>query len=69
MKMRIVLKLNGKIDAVGLWRMVQKYGVNVTELIDYTVVHGECSELVVLKIINCCLLFCKDIKIEMHDLR
>lgn len=65
--MKFTIKINDKINAKDLWLMVSKYNVNVTELINFTLVHGNCNEWCFMRVLNCCMLFSKNLKIETSD--
>ena len=61
------IEIQGKIDSAGLWRHIQEYGVNETDLIDKTLVYGETDSYSAAKIVACCLNYAKNISIEMRD--
>lgn len=52
MNVYLYAELNGKIDSRALWKDVETYGVNVTDLHVKTLIYGEVSLRVALMVID-----------------
>lgn len=65
--MTLNIEIQGKIDSEKLWKNIQEYGVNETDLIDKTLVYGEVDPYQAVKIVACCLNYAKNISVEMRD--
>lgn len=42
--MNVWIQINGEINSRGLWSIIGKYGVNVTDLGKSTFVYGDCAD-------------------------
>ena len=54
MKAHIWLEIQGKIDSMALWEQIKRYGVNVTDLCQKTLVYGEVDFITAGTIISIC---------------
>lgn len=54
MKAHIWLEIQGKIDSEALWHQLERYGVNVTDLCQKTLVYGEVDILTAGTIVTIC---------------
>lgn len=51
------VEIKGKIDAISLWGLIEKYHINLTNLDDVTYVYGDVELHKVGEIISRCALF------------
>lgn len=54
MKAHIWLEIQGKIDSKALWKQLERYGVNVTDLCQKTLVYGEVDIVTAGTIVTIC---------------
>lgn len=57
MKVTVFVKIVGKIDGKQLFELVQQFGMNVTDLMDETLVYGECYLEQASRVLYHCALF------------
>ena len=62
--MHFIVEIEGPIDSLSLWKMIEKYRVNLTDLIGTVYVYGKADTIVVMEVIVCCALYGK-LKIEL----
>ena len=62
--MRLFITINESIDSRSLWSMIEKYGVNLTDLEDVTLIYGEVDITEAMEVITCCALY-GNLKIEL----
>lgn len=53
----LLIKITGKINSLDLWEHIKRYGVNLTDLEEFTYVMGETNINDALKIIRICSLY------------
>ena len=51
------IEIKGEIDSPLLWSLIKGYGLNLTDLIDKSLVYGECSYSVANRVIAICARF------------
>lgn len=51
------IEIKGEIDSPLLWSLIKGYGLNLTDLIDKSLVYGECSYSVASRVIAICARF------------
>ena len=61
---RLFVEINGNIDSSSLWPLIKPYKVNLTDLIDKSLVYGEVDIVTALEVITCCSLY-GNLKIEL----
>ena len=54
MVVTIFIKINGKVDSQELYAKVSPFGMNVTDLIDFTLVYADCDINAALLVIDEC---------------
>ena len=52
MNVYLYAEMNGKIDSRALWKDIEAYGVNVTDLHVKTLIYGEVSLIVALVVVD-----------------
>ena len=57
MKVTVFVKIVGKIDGKQLFELVEQFGMNVTDLMDETLVYGECYMEQASRVLYHCALF------------
>lgn len=57
MDVSLWIEIDDTIDAAELWKRVQSYNVNVTEVVIKTWIHGKCSKEDMSRIIAICTEF------------
>lgn len=62
--MHFMVEIEGPIDSRSLWKMIERYRVNLTDSIGTVYVYGEADTIVVMEVIVCCALYGK-LKIEL----
>lgn len=55
----IIIKIDGRIDSKGLWKQIEDYGVNLTDLGDYSLIYGDVSFVTLVGIMGFCSTFDK----------
>lgn len=55
----IIIKIDGKIDSRKLWSQLKDYGVNVTDLGDYSLIYGDVNFVALISIMGFCAAFDK----------
>lgn len=55
----IVIKIDGKIDSRKLWSQLKDYGVNLTDLGDYSLIYGDVNFVTLIGIMGFCSAFDK----------
>lgn len=63
-KMYIFIEIKEKIDSRSLWKLIEKYRVNLTDLDGVSLVYGDVDTATAMEVIACCALF-GDLKIEL----
>ena len=53
----LLIKITGKINSLDLWEHIKRYGVNLTDLEEFTYIMGETNLNDALKIIRICALY------------
>lgn len=70
MRRRIFIEIQGEIDGLSLWKLISKYKVNLTEVIDKSWVYGDVELHNIGDIIERCALY-GPLKVEiggvMHE--
>ena len=54
MKASVWIELRGQVDALALWRELEGYAMNVTDVIDKVWIYGDCSNEVAGRVIAIC---------------
>ena len=54
MKVSVFITIRGKIDSIELYEVLKGYGMNVTDLIDKTLVYATCSLEDAISVIEIC---------------
>jgi hypothetical protein len=57
MKVTVFVKIVGKIDGKQLFELVEQFGMNVTDLMEETLVYGECYLEQASRVLYHCALF------------
>lgn len=57
MKVTVFVKIVGKIDGKQLFELVEQFGMNVTDLMEETLVYGECYMEQASRVLYHCALF------------
>lgn len=55
----IFIKIDGKIDSRKLWSQLEGYGVNLTDLEDYSLIYGDVNFVTLVSIMGFCTAFDK----------
>ena len=55
----IIIKIDGRIDSKGLWKQIEDYGVNLTDLGDYSFIYGDVNFVTLVGIMGFCSAFDK----------
>lgn len=55
--LRIIIKIDGRIDSKSLWEQIEDYGVNLTDLGDYSLIYGDVSFVTLVGIMGFCSTF------------
>lgn len=55
----IIIKIDGRIDSKGLWKQIEDYGVNLTDLGDYSLIYGDVNFVTLVGIMGFCSAFDK----------
>lgn len=55
----IFIKIDGKIDSRKLWSQLEGYGVNLTDLEDYSLIYGDVNSVTLISIMGFCTAFDK----------
>ena len=50
----IIIKIDGKIDSRKLWSQLKDYGVNLTDLGDYSLIYGDVNFVTLIGIMGFC---------------
>lgn len=66
--MRLLIRIDGTINSLELWQHLESYEVNLTDLIDYTLIYGKADINDAITIIRICALF-GNIHVELSSLQ
>ena len=55
----IIIKIDGRIDSKSLWKQIEDYGVNLTDLGDYSLIYGDVNFVALIGIMGFCAAFDK----------
>lgn len=53
----LLIEIKGPLDSLALWKLVSKYGVNVTDIIDCVIVHGKVDYYAYTEVLAICQTF------------
>lgn len=55
--MQLFIEIRGDINSLELWTLIEPYKVNLTDLIDKSLVYGDVSMYAALEVISRCALY------------
>lgn len=65
--MTLLIKITGRINSLDLWEHIKHYGVNLTDLEEFTYVIGETNLNDAIAIIRICALYGRPMMIELSE--
>ena len=57
MKVNVWIEIRGSIDSLLLWKLIEGYELNLTDLLDKCLVYGDCSCSAAGSVVSICALF------------
>ena len=57
MKVNVWIEIRGSIDSLLLWKLIEGYKLNLTDLLDKCLVYGDCSCSDAGSVVSICALF------------